>query len=168
VCPEEDERQCPDSPGVVVDDESLGYLLYSPELWLGGELSNAAFSRSKLRAGQVSVFRTQYCDAAIVEREAWAPLQARDPNRALAGVAVALCERIRLVRNGPDRAVCVVDAGRPNYAAHAHLGFSSSVTNSSPSIQTAVRANLCRAFETELPRQLTDLFRSTAGVNPPA
>lgn len=99
------------SPGVVEEDELIGLILLHPDQWDGGDFTKAAFSRKRLKAGQLSVCRVKYTTQCEVRQFVICPQIEKNPSRTLVGVASAECSKLRsVVTASGERAVCVIDA----------------------------------------------------------
>lgn len=153
------------SPGVVKADEKLAYILLDPDQWKEGRLTNAAFSKTRLKAGDLSVARASYCSVEQVEEHVVKPQLDRDPGRKLVGAFLARCADIRDIKaqQPPARAICVVDDGSDELPGHALLGYSEATKAQGfweRNRREAIRANLTLAFGAEGgPLLLTQCFR---------
>lgn len=170
-CQRETEAQHPQSPGIVGDDEEVALILFDPDQWNNGDFSSAAFSKTRLARGELSVCRADYTTLTDVYSHVVEPQRRRNPSRVLAGAATAICATIRSIRssNAPSRQIfCVLDAPiiggtSGNYLGHAHIGFSD-VTRAdgfwSQNSRAAAIANLSLAFRERRspPISLNDIF----------
>ncbi|SUS08519.1 conserved hypothetical protein [uncultured Defluviicoccus sp.] len=147
-CAKEAAQQSVHSPGRVADSETVGYALLDPDNWRDGKLLNAAFSRTRLRACDLSIYRVESSTAAMILEKVVSPQLQRNQSRSFAGVLRALCADIRACRDQStnDRQFCVVDDGLDGFESHALLGFSESTAGASSNLQTAARANLVAVF----------------------
>jgi hypothetical protein len=164
-CPKELTKQKQASPGVVESSETLVYMLLNPDHWENGKLKKAAFSKSKLKEGDLSVCRADYCTADGAYEHAVKPQLERNPARQFVGALRALCADIRgiAVDDPPKQAICVIDDGLDSYPAHALLAYSDATKSEKfwlRNNQEAVRANLTLVFGINGgPLPLRDCFR---------
>ncbi|MDF3381956.1 MULTISPECIES: hypothetical protein [unclassified Sulfitobacter] len=147
-CKCEEHRQSAYSPCTVNASEEIVYCLIDPDLIDKGtgELKKKAFSKSVLSKTDLSVVRADYSSEAEIWDCVVTPQLKTNPARIFCGVLVAQASDIRGIADCTIQDVCVADAGLKNFAAHAHLGFSSEVASSNKSVQVAVRANLIDVF----------------------
>lgn len=181
-CPNELQKQHEESPGVVQDSELVALILLVPDQWDNSSFTNAAFSRSKLKKGQLSICRVKHTTQCEVQQFVVKPQLDKVPSRRLAGAAYANCGDIRAIKTGSgSRAFCIVDdpiimdvseaaqdnasgSGTvcrcitPNYLGHAHLEFSKNMT---ANYNVAVLANIKQLFqESGCPLPLEDVFNA--------
>lgn len=181
-CPNELEKQHEKSPGVVENVELIALILLVPDQWDDSNFTNAAFSRSKLKRGQLSICRVDHTTLCEVKQFVVNPQLSKDPLRSLAGVACANCGDIRAIKTeAGSRAFCIVDypiiantseaaqdtASKsdsvcscitPHYLGHAHLEFSKEMTGND---NVAVLANIKMQFQKSgCPLPLEDVFNS--------
>ncbi|HEV2502313.1 MAG TPA: hypothetical protein VGV39_04525 [Mesorhizobium sp.] len=147
-CQCELEQQSEHSPSVVGDDERIVFALIDP---LTFENSVARFSKSQLKAGTLSICRSDHCSSDEAHEAIVAPLVAKDPTRQDLGVYWATCQEIRsimLVDGGGEGAFCVADDGLAHYPAHAHLGYSQPTDKKhlQGNLRETARAKLADAF----------------------
>lgn len=150
-CPKEQIQQKRESPGQIGSDESIVYILLQPDHWQQGGLSAAAFSKSKLKAGDLSVCRGQYCTDKQAAEHIVAPQIAKNSRRTLVGAFRAQCSEIRAIeaQNPKVRVICVIDDGTAAFPAHALLAYSELTKGKEfwqRNEQTAVRGELTRVF----------------------
>jgi len=149
ACPKECSQQQRHSPGVVKAEEPIVYVLLQPDHWAGGQLTAAAFAKSQLSRGTLSVCRGAHCTAEEARASIVQPQLERDDRRVLVGALRARCSDIRDIKLEAHRAVCVIDDGQANFPAHAVLAYSE-VTKQEKfwerNQRSAVRAELARVF----------------------
>jgi len=140
-CPEEDQQQTPQSPGVVMPEESIVFALVSP-LTANAE-SVAVLSKSRLKDRALSVCRGDYSSYEDLLQHVVEPqLDGNDERdeqnkRIYRGYQWTSCEEIRKILadiasssrdNEPEvplvGAFCVVDDAQPDYSSHALVGYS--------------------------------------------
>jgi hypothetical protein len=155
-CPKERVPQTPQYHrfGVVADAENVLYVVLYPDQYSGGELSTGAFSKSKLRSCELSVCRMHHSSSSEVMQQVVCPQLARNPKRSFVGALYARAEEIRSIRADVDdtvQVICVIDDGRENYKAHAHMCYSDCVVTCKTfwqrNRQVAVRAELIARFQ---------------------
>lgn len=149
ACPKECSQQQPHSPGVVRADEPIIYILLQPDHWAEGELTAAAFAKSRLSSGTLSVCRAAHCTAAEAHASIVKPQLQRDSRRVLVGALRARCSDIRDISVEAHRAVCVIDDGQADFPAHAVLAYSEATKQEKfwdRNQRSAVRAELTRVF----------------------
>lgn len=155
-CPREASQQSPHSPGTVSDDEDIVLVVIEPLQWKDGGLIPSAFGISKLRTGDLSVARAQWCSGDDLQKNVVKPALERDTNRKLIGGLTARCAQIRAITALPEkvRAVCVIDDGLEDHSAHAVLSFRCLGDDKNfwqRNDREAVRANLLQLFESSGP-----------------
>lgn len=150
-CEKEKSKQSVHSPSVVSDDEYLVYVVLEPDQYKDDELSTAAFSKSKLKDGDLSICRKAYSNAADIRQNIVDPQIENKPHRREVGALQAQCSDVRsiLTDNPVCRAFCVNDDGLEGFEAHALLAFSD--PTKAPNFwnandRLAIRANLVRSF----------------------
>lgn len=161
----EREVQKPDySPDIVNDNEVIGYVLINPDHWEDGVLSSAAFSKSKLKAGSLSVSRIDHTSAEDIQNNIIKPYIQKNPQRAFVGILVARCSKIRALKAvypQNSRAICVIDDGNENDPAHAHLSFSDHSKENgywNRNDRMTIRASLKEVFQKRGVLALEDIF----------
>lgn len=119
-CPEELEKQCCHSPGPVIPGERVSRTITSNDIDAEtGEVSPRAFPVRDLMERGFSLDRLAHIDQPRLAERAKA-LAEQAPGRTLKGVMVANVNSIRAFRDSADRqALCVLDAGQADNAAHA-------------------------------------------------
>lgn len=122
---------------IVGDEEHLIFTLLDPLYWNSEEktFSSAAFGKTKLKNGEVSVCRKEHSSEEEVQREIIDTLIDKDSARRFVGILLAQCGNVRSLLVDPStdeapsqKAYCVVDDGRETFRSHAHLGFSEVTT----------------------------------------
>jgi hypothetical protein len=149
ACPKECSQQQPHSPGVVLADEPIVYILLQPDHWAEGLLTAAAFAKSRLSSGTLSVCRAARCTADEANASIVQPQLQKDSRRVLVGALRARCSDIREIKVEAQRAVCVIDDGLANFPAHAVLAYSEATKQEKfweRNQRSAVRAELARVF----------------------
>jgi hypothetical protein len=136
---------------VIAPNEPIVYVLLQPDHWRDGTLTPAAFPRSKLASGDLSVCRGQHCTAQQAQEQIVVPQINRDQRRRLVGAFKAQCSDIRAieVRSPKTRVICVVDDGTHAFRAHALLGYCEMTKEKDfwkRNERTAVRSELTRVF----------------------
>lgn len=158
-CPNELRKQKDESPCIVDNEEPIIYVILDPDHYKNGILTNAAFSKSKLKEGSLSVSRANYTTADQLKKSVIDPQLIRNKERKFIGVIRATCNDIRSIRmsNENTRAICVIDNGTENDTAHAHLSFSEKAKISPKNEQQAIRGNLILTFQ-QNPVGLSEIF----------
>ncbi len=169
-CPKEATSQSEHSPGLVKDEEPIVYALVDPLTSKDGSVKD--FSKSQLKSGTLSVCRAAHCTAVEAQECILDPLLSK-PDRKFEGAVWARCESIRGIKLGSSEvgAFCVHDDALENYAAHAHLAFSSPEDEKLRNEREAARGNLKEIFlNGSIFGSLSDCpFRSTIDmVAPPS
>jgi hypothetical protein len=147
-CECEEIQQSPHSPGVVLPGEGIVYVLIDPididKITLAA--AAAVMPSKQLTERRLSVSRAMHSTREIVQREVIDRRLADKPDRTFVGCWSVLCQTIRELTDDVGRTICVIDDGLPNNPGHAHLGFSAAVAAAGPSIKTAAKGNLVKAF----------------------
>jgi hypothetical protein len=155
-CPEEDTRQKPDSPGVVLNEEAIVFVLPL----CGNQDGLRNLENGKLQKKQLSICRAEHCDYSEMYREVVQRQVAAGGAAKYRGYFWALCSEIRDIladprpnkndEANPPRnvgAFCVIDDGDPDYRAHGLIGYSSPSKGFwSQNDRTAARGNLWDTF----------------------
>ena len=116
-------------------------------------MTNAAFSHSKLKQGELSISRIQYTSADQVRQNIIDPQIERKPERRFVGIFIVKCTKLRSMKAAypkNSRAICVIDDGTANDNAHAVLSYSTHAEEQnywSRNDRYTVRANLIDAFQ---------------------
>jgi|SRR5215217_2136222 hypothetical protein len=144
-CPAEGAQQSEHSPGPIDDREPIVYILVDPLTSQAGTVKDLL--KSKLKQGTLSVCRCLHCSAAEANAAVVVPLTAGTLGRSFQGALWATANRIRDIRLGMSDvgAFCLVDDGKPDYRAHAHLAYSPA-DEKLRNAREAARANLKAAF----------------------
>ncbi len=158
-CPNELRKQKDESPCIVDNEEPIIYVILDPDHYKNGILTHAAFSKSKLKEGSLSVSRANYTTADQIKKSVIDPQLIRNKERKFVGVIKATCRDIRSIKmnNETTRAICVIDDGTENDSAHAHLSFSEKAKIASKNEQQSIRGNLMLMFQTN-PVGLDEIF----------
>ena len=148
-CIEENERQSIHSPSTVRDEERLARFVWRSEhLAEDGNLAPAAFPVQDFlehHRGGLSVARLDHMTPVEVRRQMSA-LVARTNAKKAKGMAVAKTGAIRAMRNkSGDRVFCVIDAGLPDFRAHAATRLADHQSMNRSSVRR-VRKQLMRSF----------------------
>ena len=148
-CIEEKQRQSVHSPGIVRDEERLARFVWRSEhLAEDGNLAPAAFPVQDFlehRRGGLSVARLDHMTPVELRRQ-MGILVTRTNAKKSKGMAVAEKRAVRAIRNKSGaRVFCVIDAGLPDFQAHAatRLADHESMNRSS---MRRVRKQLMRSF----------------------
>jgi hypothetical protein len=144
-CDGELQQQSQYSPGVVLHEEDVAYVVLEPEHWSEGNLTLAAFAKSKLEEG-LSVYRPAHCTALAAHGHIVSGALARDPSKSLVGCLATTCSEIRDLSVLGERSICVIDDGEAAFPAHASLTFSQAIRIATKSIKVAARGDLVLAF----------------------
>ena len=161
--------------GTVSDHETIGYVLIHPDHWdrRNNIPASAAFSKSKLKNTDLSIFRRELASCAQIQdmvvdsyvRKAYQ--KPGSDGREFVGILLACVAEIRSLRLHEDqaRAICVLDDGYDGFESHGLLGFSDCVRDNgrwrSKSVLVAIRANLLATFERRGVLQLRQVFGET-------
>lgn len=165
-CPKESSKQKEESPSIVEDREILAYVLMSPHYYDRESCrpKQTAFSKSKLKAGKLSVCRVAHTSLETVKKQVVEPQKERHPEWHLAGTLTSTCSRIREIRfkGVENRVYCIHDDGKQGFEGHAHIGFSESFDFSEINNRAAARGELLKAFESDRPpKRLEEVFSAT-------
>lgn len=145
-CPNERSQQSTYSPGVVTCGEPIVYALIEPDNYRDG--SAQAFSKSRLKQGQLSVCRSAHARLEDARQAILDGMLAKDPNRSDRGIMWAPSDDIRMLRwpGTDEQAICLVDHGFKDYRAHAHIGLSNPSDPNTRNGFEAVRGQLLSVF----------------------
>lgn len=148
-CIEENQQQSVHSPGPVRDEERLARFVWRSEhLAEDGDLAPAAFPIQDFlehRRGGLSVARLDHMAPVEIRRQVGA-LVARTNAKKAKGMAVAETRAIRAMRNKSGaRVFCVIDAGLPDFRAHAAIRLADHQSMNRSSVRR-VRKQLMRSF----------------------
>ena len=164
ACPEEYVKQSTYSPDVVKDDEQLGRLVYADDHVDDetGTLKIGAFKMADL----IKPHRKGYSFARLSHtnseqlREKGAQFEAGGANRRFRGLGIGWAWGVRAIRDPAEqRALCVIDDGKPDDPAHA-LATRSQLYRDPDLTERQLRAKLKPIRE-----QLISLFSPVTSVD---
>jgi hypothetical protein len=150
-CDKELSKQSDHSPSTVADGEILVYALINPLNVTNedGTIKVAAFSKSGLKRGDLSVCRASLITGADAKAKTVDIIVAKQPGRSDSGYLVAKCGDVRAIKLGETavRAICVNDDGLEDFQAHAHLAYSNPQEEKMRNHREAARAELTTLFQ---------------------
>lgn len=177
ACPKELTKQHDKSPGVVCNEENIALILIEPDQWHDNDFTNLAFSKTRLKKGQLSVCRVEHTTQCEVYYFVVNPQLKKNPGRKLIGAAATVCKDIRAISTSTgERAFCVIDDPivcndderhevgigvqcdciTKDYLGHAHMSFSQSLN---PNEVAAAQSNLKELFRSDKkPFSIEDVF----------
>jgi len=177
ACPKELTKQHDKSPGVVCNKEKIALILIAPDQWDDNDFTNLAFSKSRLKKGQLSVCRVEHTTQCEVYYFVVHPQLERNPERKLIGAATTACKGIRTISTSTgERVFCVIDDPivsndderheveiedhcnclTKDYLGHAHMSFSQPL---SANEMVAAQSNLKDLFRPSMkPLSIEDVF----------
>lgn len=179
ACPKELTKQHDRSPGVVCNEERIALILIAPDQWQDNDFTNLAFSKKRLKNGQLSVCRVEFTTQCEVYYFVVNPQLKKNSERTLIGAVATVCKDIRALSTSTgQRAFCIIDdpivcnddekhvkGTEPetpcncitkDYLGHAHMSFSQSLN---PNEVVAAQSNLKDLFRpNNKPFSIEDVF----------
>ncbi|MBG21181.1 MAG: hypothetical protein CML31_14715 [Rhizobiales bacterium] len=145
LCKREYTIQSADSPGIVADDEPIVLALIYPDDYKDGSIRG--LNHTRLKKQQLSVVRAKYSSGENAHANTVERLLQKDPARQDRGYMYALGQEIRaiLLAHLKCRAFCLIDETVPDFAAHAHVGYSC-IENDKRNDRLAARGDLLNVF----------------------
>ena len=155
-CHKESSSQSLYSPGLVLSEEAIVYVLVDPLSFEDGSIKS--LRHDHLKKSQMSVVRASFITGTTARALTVEVMVANNNQRVDCGYAYAMCQEIREIRLGQlgVGAFCVIDDAFEHFPAHAHIGYSN--TDDKKNDRLTARGNLLLLFKKR------GIFENWAGV----